>query len=167
MGGAGRQNSKTYFNYLDTLNEYRKMDRLSQYLSEESRIKKMQWPASKIDTKLKTLSLQIEILNQDDDADLYNAAVDDYNSAISAFNFFIAYRNNQFQPAKSNEEVNNIFQNIKRLILSANLRLEKISRSTATLQLNTGDIQKKINDLKSNLQVQESFYKNYTASTKN
>jgi hypothetical protein len=165
-GLENSQKPDNYFNYLDSIQNYQKMDRISKYLSEESRIKKMQWPPSKIETRLKTLRFQIEVLNQDDDADLYNAAVEDYNHAINALNVFLTYRNNQFQPAKSTTEINKIFDNISRLIESANFRLQKISRSTATLQLDTGDIHQKINELKSQLQTQELFYKNYTASTK-
>lgn len=165
IAGTGpRQNSKRYFNYVDSLNNYQKAERRSQYQSEESRIKNMQWPASKIETKLKTLRFQVEVLNQDDDAALYNAAVEDYNKAIKDLNVFLAYRNNQFQPVKSNDEISRIFQNISSLIESADFRLKKISQSTATLQLDTGDIQKKINDLKNNTQAQQLFYKNYTAS---
>lgn len=165
-GAEISEKRNNYFNYLDSLQNYQKKDSVSKYLSEESRIKQMQWPASKIETKLKTLRLQVEVLNQDNDADLYNAAVEDYNNAINALNVFLTYRNNQFQPAKSTTEVNKIFEKISRLIESANFRLEKIGRSTATLQLDTGDIQQKIRELKSQLQTQELFYKNYTVSTK-
>ncbi|HEY5390534.1 MAG TPA: transglutaminase domain-containing protein [Hanamia sp.] len=164
-GSEGRKNEQNYFNYLDSLKSFQKMDKISQYASEESRIKKMQWPSSKIDTKIKRLQFQAEVLSQDDDADLYNAAVEDYNKAIHDLNIFLTYRNNNFQPFKSMLEVNQIFKNINSLVGSANLCLQKIGHSTANLQLNTGDIQKKIQDLTNTVKAQALFYKNYTAST--
>lgn len=163
-GSEGRKNEQNYFNYLDSLKSYLQLDKISQYAREESRIKKMQWPSSKIDTKIKRLQFQAEVLSQDNDADLYNAAVADYNNAIHDLNIFLIYRNNHFQPLKSIQEVNRIFKNISSLIESANSRLQKISQSTANLQLDTGDIQKKIQDLTNTMKAQALFYKNYTAS---
>jgi hypothetical protein len=136
------------------------MDRLSQYLSTISRIKTTGWPASKIDTKLKRVSLEVELINQDSDMDLYNSAVAYYNKAIHFLNTFLTYRNNQFEPAKSNEEVENIFREVKKLIVSANIKLNKVNASKATLVLNTGDIQKKLEDLLTNLKEQQEFFKN-------
>jgi hypothetical protein len=136
------------------------MDRLSQYLSTISRIKTTGWPASKIDTKLKRVSLEVELINQDSDMDLYNSAVADYNKAIHFLNTFLTYRNNQFEPAKSNEEVEKIFREVKKLIVSANIKLNKVNASKATLVLNTGDIQKKLEDLLTNLKEQQEFFKN-------
>lgn len=166
-GMEGRKTPDNYFNYMDSLKNYEKMDRISQYRNQEARIESTKWPASKVDTKLKTVQFQREVLSQDDDAELYNSAVNDYNQAVNALNVFLVYRNNQFKPVKTLAEVSKIFENVSLLIKSANLRLQKISRSTATLQLDTGDIQKKINDLQGNLQVQELFYKNYIAKSPN
>lgn len=156
-------NKGKYFNYKDSLESVNKMDRLSRYANEESRIENAGWPSSKVETKLKRIRFQVEVLRQDNDAELYNSAVDDYNAAINFLNKFLAYRNNQFQPSKSNGEVQKIFQNVSFLIASANLKLNKIDSSNATLQLNTGGIKKELKDLGTNLKKQEAFYKNYTA----
>ena len=162
--GIARQNSKgKYFNYNDSLEAIKNMDRLSRYAREESRIENAGWPPSKIETKLKRIRFQVEVLSQDDDAALYNSAVSDYNEAVKFLNNFLAYRNNQFQPSKSNEEVQKIFQNISVSWASANLKLKKIDSSTATLQLNTTDIKKKLKDLEVNLKKQESFFRSNTA----
>jgi hypothetical protein len=104
----------------------------------------------------------MEVLNQDSDADLYNAAVDEYNSAINSLNVFLNYRNNQFQPQKSASEIQILFQNVQNLVASANEKIKRINSSKATLQLDTGDIQKKLDDLSNNLKQQRLFYKNYS-----
>lgn len=161
-GNTAQNHQKKYFNYNDTLETFQKMDRLSRYESQATRIENAGWPASKIDTKLKRTKFQMEVMNQDSDADLYNAVVDDYNSAINSLNVFLNYRNNQFQPQKSNVEVQILFQNVQKLITTANEKIKRINRSKATLQLDTGDIQKKINDLEFNLKQQQLFFKNYT-----
>ncbi len=161
-GNTSENTRENYFNYNDSLEAFINMDRLSQYASEKSRIENAGWPLSKIETKLKRIKFQMEVLNQDSDADLYNAAVDDYNAAINSLNIFLAYRNNQFQPQKSNAEVQILFQNVQNLIATANEKIKRIYSSKATLQLETGDIQKKVDDLSNNLKQQRLFFKNYS-----
>jgi hypothetical protein len=161
-GNTQQNGRKNYFNYKDSLEAFKNMDRLAQYASEEERIKIAEWPASKIETKLKRIKFQMEVLNQDTDADLYNAAAADYNAAINSLNVFLTYRNNQFQPKKSNAEVQILFQNIQNLIGSANEKIKRINSSKANLQLDTGDIQKKLDDLAINLKQQQLFFKNYS-----
>lgn len=160
-GNLKQGDKKNYFNFIDSINAYKKMDRLAQYLSAVSRIKSTGWPLSKIDTKLKRVQLEIEVINQDTDMDLYNSAVSDYNEAIEFLNTFLSYRNNQFQPLKSKEEVENLFEKTQELISSANSKLKEVNSSKATLTLDTGDVQKKLDDLKTNLNEQQTFFKNY------
>ena len=160
-GNSKQEGQKHYFNYNDSINIYKKTDRLTQYLSAVSRIKSTGWPASKIDTKLKRIKLEIELINQDTDVNLYNSAVSEYNEAIQFLNTFLSYRNNQFQPSKSKDEVEKLFEKTQELISSANFKLKKANGSKATLMLDTGDIQKKLDDLKINLDEQKIFFKNF------
>jgi hypothetical protein len=160
-GNSKQGGQKLYFNYVDSINAYKKMDRLTQYLSTFSRINGTGWPTSKIDTKLKRIKLEIELINQDTDVDLYNSAVSEYNEAIQFLNTFLSYRNNQFQPSKSKDEVEKLFEKTQELISSANFKLKKANGSKATLMLDTGDIQKKLDDLKINLDEQKIFFKNF------
>jgi hypothetical protein len=156
----------SYFNYMDSISAYNKSDSLSRYLSALSRIGNFDWPASKIDTKIKRVKLEIELIYQDRDMAWYHSAIADYNDGILVLNNFITYRNNQFQPAKTNDEIQKMFYSITQKINSANQKLIEINKSTATLALNTGDIQKRIDDLEANVKVQEIFYKNYASAQK-
>ena len=166
--GWSTQNDKGKFiNFNDSLSELKNMDRLSRYAREASRIENAGWPPSKIDTKLKRIRFQVEVLSQDDDAALYNSAVSDYNAAIGYYNDFLSYRNNQFRPLKSKEEVEKIFQNVSLSMDLANLKLKKIDSSTATLQLNTEGIKSKLHELGLNLQKQQAFYQNHLAEVFN
>ena len=163
-GSTPKEGLGNFFNYRDSLEAFKNMDRLAQYQSEVSRIKNAGWPASRIETKLKRIQFQMEVLNQDTDADLYNNAVADYNAAISSLNIFLTYRNNRFEPKKSNAEVQILFQTVQNLIGAANEKLKRINNSRANLQLDTGDIQKKLDDLFANLKIQQSFFKSHNDS---
>ncbi|MGN6531791.1 MAG: transglutaminase domain-containing protein [Ginsengibacter sp.] len=165
-GKTGEQSEKNYFNYKDSIDAFRKMNPLDQYLSEMNRIKKSNWPASKIDTKLKRIRLELEVRYQDKDVALYDSSVADYNKAINYLNTFLSYRNNQFQPAKSNEEVQKLFLNIRNLIADANAKLKQVNLSDATLTLNTGDLQQKLDELLVNVKQHENFLKNQVSQVK-
>jgi hypothetical protein len=166
--GFSAQNNKGKFvNYNDSLSQIKNLDRLSRYAREESRIENAGWPQSRINTKLKRIRFQVEVLNQDDDAELYNSAVSDYNTAIGYYNDFLSYRNNQFRPFKPKDEVEKIFQNVSLSLGLANLKLKKIDSSAATLQLNTGGIKSKLNELEMNLKKQQAFYQNHLAEVFN
>jgi hypothetical protein len=149
-----------YFNYEDSLIVYQKSDSLTQYLSSLARIRNSGWPFSRIDTKIKRIKLEIEIIYQDRDMALYNSAVADYNNAIMIMNDFAEYRNHQFEPPKKNEEVYKMFASIRNKITTANQKIKQINSSLATLTLDTGDIQKKLDDLSISVKEQQDFYKN-------
>ena len=161
--GATKTNSKkTFFNFSDSLVAYENMDELTKYLASFQRIKEATNAASVMrDTKLKQLKLETELIYQDRDMALYDSSVENYNSAIKIFNAFLNYRNNQFRPAKSNEEVTTMFDGVSRLIASANQNIKEIKSSKAVLSLDTGDIQKKLTDLSVKMKEQKEYLKTY------
>ncbi len=160
-GNFLNDHSSTYFNYVDSMQQYQNSDSLTRYISSLTRIKNYGWPTSMIDSKLKRIQLEIELIHQDTDMTLYDSAVSDYNNAIVIMNDFINYRNRQFLPLKKEEEVESMFSSISHKIEIANHKLKLINSSTATLTLDTGDIQKKLDDLLIKLREQQIFYKDY------
>ncbi len=160
-GNADINTHKAYFNFIDSLSGYEKMDSLTRYLSALSRIEKNGISTEKPVTKTKQIKLEIELIYQDRDIAFYNEAVAGYNDAITIFNDFINYRNNQFQPPKRVEEVQEMFSEIKKNISAADFKLEEVNHSKATLSLDTGDIQKKLDDLSVHVKEEEIFWKDY------
>ena len=160
-GHTGVNSRTAYFDYIDSIAAYEKMDSLSRYLSTLSRIEKNGVRNEKTDTKIKQVKLEVEIIYQDRDIENYNEAVAGYNNAIAIFNEFVNYRNNQFQPEKRNDEVQQMFNDISASVAAANTKLKEVNQSKATLSLDTGDVQKKLNDLSLRLKEQQEFFKNY------
>ncbi|MEO6844720.1 MAG: transglutaminase domain-containing protein [Ginsengibacter sp.] len=165
-GSRPTNNPKSYFNYKDSLSVYYHSDSLSRYLASFHRIENFDWPSSKIDTKLKRQKLEIELIYQDRDMNDYHSAIADYNTGIDLLNEFINYRNNQFQPTKKMDEVPKMFNTISKKIAAANQKLVEVNQSKATLTLNTGDIQQKLNDLALYVKEQQNFYRNHLSSSK-
>jgi len=157
---------RPYFNYTDSIAAHERMDSLAQYYATTMRMEKNGTPRKMVTTRINQLKMEIEIINQDKDAALYNAAVADYNDALSIFNSFLTYRNNQFIPVKTDIEIQTMFDSIKRLIIAANVKLKEVNRSKATLTLNTSPVEKKLNDLSTHANEQQTFLKNYLSTAK-
>lgn len=157
---------KTYFNYADSIKAFEQLDPLSAYQSSASRIERNGPTNNLINTKLIQLKMEIEIINQDKDSVMYNGAIADYNAGISNFNNFLNWRNNQFKPAKTNTEVQELFDDVEKHIASARAKLKDVNNSKATLTLNTGDVEAALDNLSKHAKEQQAFLKNYQATAK-
>lgn len=158
--------SRAYLNYVDSIATYNKKDSFSQFISAIERIQKNGTPSPMVSLKLSQLKMETEIVYQGTDADLYNSAVADYTAAVKDFKNFLTYRNNRFLPAKSTTEIEGMLQSIEQKIVSANGKLKIVNASKATLTLNTGDVEKMLDDLLTYVKEQQIFLKNYLGTTK-
>ena len=165
-GNTSANHNKPYFNYTDSISAYEKQDQITKYLATATRIEENGAPTQKVNNKVNQLKMDIEIIRQDRDTLLYNSAVADYNEALAKFNTFITYRNNQFTPLKSDEEVQAIFNEVEKKIATARSRVNEINNSKANLTLNTAPLEKVLNDLSLHLKEQHDFLKSYLSSAK-
>lgn len=160
-GSAGERNVDNYFNYIDSIEVYNSSDPEQRFLSSLQRIKKTNWPSSKIDTKIKRIQFELEVRYQDHEVASYDSSVNSYNQAINLYNSYLTYRNNQFQPSKSNEELQLLFKEIRSLISKANKTLAEVRATKANLVMDTGALQNKLDQLNENLHNQETILKDH------
>lgn len=165
-GNTQVNHNKAYFNYADSIAAYQKLNPLEKYVSAASRIEKNGPPNTMITNKLNKLKMYIEIIYQDRDTTLYNSAVAEYNDALTLFNSFLTYRNNRFTPAKTDSEIQTIFEGIEKQVASANAKVDEVNRSKAGLTLNTFALQKVLNELSIHAREQQDFLKSYLSSVK-
>ena len=90
--------SKPFFNYVDSLTSYEKLNHVEQITAEAARVEKNGVKNSLVFDKLQHLKLEIESDKQNSTIGLYNSAGYDYNSSMFYFNKFIEYFNKQFNP---------------------------------------------------------------------
>jgi len=159
-------NNPNFFNYKDSLNSFYNSDSLSRYIAALHRIENFDWPSANIDSKLKQIKLEIELIYQERDMAAYHSAIADYNNGIDMLNEFIIYRNNQFQPAKKSTEVEQMFDVISKKIVAANQKLSDVNKSEATLILNTGGLQEKLDNLARYAKEQHNYYASYLSLSK-
>lgn len=165
-GNTQINNRTPYFNYADSIAAYEKLNPLTQYSETASRMEKNGTSRKMVTNRISQLKMEIEIINQDNDAELYNSAVADYNQALAIFNNFLMYRNNQFIPAKTDTEVQAMFDSIEKLVAAAATKLKEVNLSKAVLTLDTSAIEKKLNDLSTHAKEQQIFLKNYLSAAK-
>lgn len=161
IGNIRSTERKNYFNYKDSIIKYVDSDSLTRYLSALQRISKYDWPYSLVDTRIKQIKLEIELIYQDSDMNMYNSVVDTYNQALGVLNRLITYRNNQFVPLKDHSETDSMFDLITQKIALANRRLYQLTQSTTTLALDTGDIAKKLSELGYKAKEQREFFEKH------
>ena len=152
---------KNGVNFKEAINDFLLMDSLQQLQAAAKRIhmagikneRQKNWAAFN--------QMKIAIIYADQDMKLYNAAVDDLNKATVIFNKFVSYRNAAFVQLKSDAEINSLLKAIPLIILTANEKLNKIGKSTANSQYDTGLIEQKLSNLSDKVIAQQIFLNRY------
>ncbi len=109
------------------------------------------------------VKMQISIVYNEEDMNLYNASVADLNQANLIFNTFVQYRNNQFIPHKSEAEIYNLLEPIYGITTIAKNKLNKMGKVVQNEQYNTELLLLKFAALTERVQEQKKFLKNYFA----
>lgn len=155
-----------YFNDADSITAYIQMDSLHRFKSSALRIQRDELYNSMVRNNNNYIKMNIEMINQDKDADLYNSAVADVNDATSNFNGFVDYRNKQFTPQKTDAELQACLDGIDKKLLSSLRKLDQVDRSEATFTLGTGPVRARITQLMERLKEQKDFVNRYTNTDK-
>ncbi len=155
-GFRDKQNSVA-FNFKDSIDAYEVMQPLNRYISAAARIEKNGSPTYLTATRLAQLRMEKEIIYQDTDVELYNGAVEDYKSAVTQMKEYIAYRNSEFQPRKPTTQIESMLGDVSANITTAGEKLALVKLSKANLQLNTGDVEKMVNDLSARVEAEKNF----------
>jgi len=152
------------FNYTDSINAFLRMNELEQLQSSSLRIRESGLYNPLVKHNLAVTKMNIEMIHEDKDMDLYNSAVADLNTATNILNNFIHYRNNQFLPAKRDSEIKDLLEGMDNYLSSSKKKLEEVDRSAASLTLSTGPVRNKLNSLATRLQEQKDFLDRYIKS---
>jgi len=111
--------------------------------------------------------MNIEMINQDKDLNLYNSSVADLNEVTAILNNFIEYRNKQFTPEKTDEELQALLDGVDKKIDSSLKKLDEVDKSKATLTLGTDEIRNRLNVLLEKIKDQKVFLDRYLTTAKN
>ena len=156
---------KPLIHFTDSVNQYIQMNELEQLGSAERRINEAGIVNELVRTRLAWVQMQISIINQDKDMNLYNAAITELNKVSRIFNDFIQFRNNRFLPRKTDGDIKEMLVPIDSLLLSATNQLDELDKSPVNFQYDTGFLRNRLASLSKRIEEQKDFLKKYLANT--
>ncbi|MBN8857766.1 MAG: hypothetical protein J0H29_05220 [Sphingobacteriales bacterium] len=152
------------FNYRDSIKAFLASDSLRQLFAIERRMQKVKGNSRLLKTWQSYNRMNIVIIGQEENMNLYNAAVENYNQAITLFNEFIAYRNNGFLPVRPDTAIENMLAPIEDLLNAAQKKLGGIGRIAENFQYDTEGLSNKIQNLARRRDEQKAYLKKYFSS---
>lgn len=157
----GEGKNKVLFNYNDSINLFLASDSLQQYLGIARRMRNTDINKELMSTWQSYNRMNITIIGQEQNMQLYNAAVDDLNKATDLFNAFVTYRNNRFLPSKDNAAIEAMLKPISLLITDARKKIDNIGLITENFQYDTESLKKRLDTIYKRTEEQKSFLRKY------
>lgn len=166
-GNIYTDKNQPFFNYADSISAYIKMDSLQKLRSTAFRIEKSGLYNNMVKNRHDFTKMNIEIIREDKDVDLYNSSVADLNNATTIYNNFVEYRNKQFTPAITDNALQALLDGIDTKLSDAHKKLDGIARSEAVFKFSTENVRDRLNALAVRVKEQKDFLKIYlnTATT--
>jgi len=109
--------------------------------------------------------MNIAIIGQEQNMQLYNGAVDDLNKATDLFNEYVTYRNNRFLPLKNDGEMQAMLKPISLLITDSRKKIDNIGLISENFQYNTSSLKLRLDALSKRTEEQRDFLKRYLAAS--
>ena len=153
-----------YFNVEDSLKNYFVMDSLHRFQSSVKRMEAFGIYNSKIKTNYLYQKMNIEIINQGREVDLYNEGVALLNEAVSGLNDFITLRNNNLTTAYSALDLHQMLKAVDDKINTSLLKINEAENGEAQLRLDMDLFRERAEKLKQKLADQKTFLASNLAS---
>ena len=158
--------TKPFFNYVDSLELYKKQSPTERLVSTAYRIEKNGVKNAMIFDRLHNIKVELENDRISTANNLYNQAAANYNEAVRNLNAFIQYRNKQFNPLKTDIEIQQMVDMAVKNIEDANanlLLLKNIDANTATL---INGLKVFIDEININIKEQQDWLQLYFSKNK-
>ena len=146
-----------HINYADSVAAYIKMDSLQRLRATAFRIEQSGLYNNMVKNRHDQTKMNIEILREDKDVDLYNSAVANLNNATIIYNNFITYRNKQFTPVITDNALQALLDGIDTKLLAAHKKLDEIAKTEATYKFSTEAVRDRLHALALRVKEQQGF----------
>jgi len=165
-GKTSIDKKKPFFNFTDTLKTYESETEIERLISANRRITNNGVKNYLILNVIQQNKQQIDIYNNNLMVEAYNQAVNSFNKGISQLNAFINYRNNQFNPKKSDEEIKQMIADVDVSFDNARADIKNIKKANSTTAGSILQLIKSIDEAELNLNEQKSFLDKYLKTGK-
>ena len=145
------------YHIADSVKAFLQFDTLQQLEAAAQRMQKAGFDNEQLKTWHDYYKMKIAIVYQEQDMQLYNAAVNARNNARKLFNDIVQYRNNNFTPLKPVKEVKILFDSIEIYLDSAQTFIKNIGKVVENYQYNTDELLINLNRLSARLKEEKTF----------
>jgi len=132
-GKTAVDKSRPYFNYPDSIKAYDAEDTVTREALAASRIERNGVRNSATADMIRHLRVDVENHERQAESDRRNRVIDSFNlasktfnEAVTLFNAFIDYRNDQFKPAKPDKEIQQMLDSAERVLFAAKAQVSAI-----------------------------------------
>lgn len=157
-------NKVPVFNFTDSINLYSSQSYQQQVESSISRMQRSGISNELLRVQLAYLQMEAGIMNQENDLDLYNAAVSDLNKAGNLLNGFIQYRNNRFIPLKKDAELKALLIPVDSILEELYKKLGILDKSPGNFQYSTDSFRERLSSFAKKLEDQKEFLGRYLST---
>jgi len=164
---------KTVFKYNDSIALYERQTEIQRFETEIRRIENNTINNAVIYDRLSKIKSYVTIYNknevinkQNEIVEIYNAAVTEYNEGTNDLNTFIEYRNKQFTPAKTDEQIMVMLNVAEQKMKKAEASIRSIKGKYDKLDTMIAAMSSSINQANMVLADQKYFLRKYIGKTK-
>lgn len=157
FAGKGDDLTGVYFNFADSLKNYFSMDSLHRFKSSIKRIEASGLYNSNIKTNYLYQKMNVEIIEQGKQVDLYNDGVALLNDAVNELNNFILIRNNNSITTQSTLLSHKMLNEVEVKINNSIIKINEAEKSEAQLKLGMEMFRERAEALRQKLADQQKF----------
>ncbi|MEN8194457.1 MAG: transglutaminase domain-containing protein, partial [Bacteroidota bacterium] len=128
------ENLKIFFNFADSIKAYEKQSKIERQISSSLRIRKNGIVNYLAYEKLNDLEFNIETHYTRVTQEIYDSAFTTYNNGIYLYNNYIDYKNNQYLPYRSDDELRQMLDDVENTFNQSLSYLNKIDSSTSRMK---------------------------------
>ena len=151
--------TKPNFDFEAEIEKYNSLSYIDQLRSSADRIEKNGVKNAMIFDRLSYKRNEVEVLK-------FNQIVSLYNDGINELNLFITFRNNQFKPNVSDEELKKMIDSPKMKLLNSKELLDDLSAVSKNNQSNVTSLKAGVNQTLSQVEEQFLFVEKYLSKSK-
>lgn len=158
--------SKTYFDFMGEIAKYEKLSEVEKLSASVERIEKNGVKNAMIFDRVSSKKRDIEYYKQHKAVTDFNNIIAVYNEGVSEFNEFINYRNKQFKPLVSDEEIKKMIVNPIDKLRSSQELLNNLGPVDKNNLASVNSLRKGLADIIKQATEQELFVMKYLSKSK-
>jgi len=165
-GKVQMNTAKKYFDYEREISKYNALSDADQLHASAERIEKNGLKNALVLERFEFKKKKLEYLRRNTNIEKLNAIVNEMNLAVVLLNDFVHYRNNQFKPTFSDDEISNMIQTPQEKLAKCQDAIYAVGAVGSENSANVASIKKSLSKALAQANEHASFVQNYLSKSK-